>query len=152
MTSQRKESTVEEIREAASTIAERDAFLSRAMEILHRAHPAFSWTGIYLTEGDALVLSTFQGPPTPHHRIRIGIEGICGDVASRGESEVIPDVSRDPRYLMCSIEVKSELVVPIRRGGEILGVIDIDSNELDAFSEEDRREVESIADLVADRL
>ena len=94
---------------------------------LKREFPAHSWSGVYLAEGDTLVLGPFRGPDTPHKKIRIGEQGICGWVARHGRAQVIPDVNADPRYLACSLTVKSEIVVPIEQGGRVLGVLDIDS-------------------------
>jgi GAF domain-containing protein len=145
-------SLLDRVRALSGSLQDRRAFLDEAIAILHDARPAHSWTGIYLRVGEDLLLSTFQGPPTPHHRIRVGTEGICGDVAQTGVSEIIPDVNSDPRYLCCSVSVKSELVVPIRKGDAVLGVVDIDSHDPDAFTETDREEVEAFADLVAERL
>ena len=122
------------------------------VEELKAAFPSHSWSGVYLAEGDALVLGPFRGPETPHMRIRIGEEGICGWVARHGEAQVIPDVNADPRYLSCSISVKSEIVVPIARGGVVLGVIDIDSEIPDAFTQTDLDALVELAALVAPAL
>jgi GAF domain-containing protein len=119
---------------------------------LKASFPSHSWSGVYLAEGDALVLGPFRGPETPHMRIRIGEEGICGWVARHGEAQVIPDVSADPRYLSCSISVKSEIVVPIARGGVVLGVIDIDSEIPNAFTQTDLDALTDLAALVAPSL
>ncbi len=116
---------------------------------LKREFPAHSWSGVYLTEGDALVLGPFRGPDTPHKRIRIGEEGICGWVARNGKAQVIPDVKADPRYLACSVTVKSEIVVPIVRDGGVLGVIDIDSEIPGAFTRNDLEALHELAALVA---
>ena len=116
---------------------------------LKAAFPSHSWSGVYLTEGDALVLGPFRGPDTPHKRIRIGDEGICGWVAGHGLAQVIPDVNADPRYLSCSISVKSEIVVPIARDGAVLGVIDIDSEIPNAFTRTDLDALMELATLVA---
>lgn len=116
---------------------------------LKASFPSHSWSGVYLAEGDALVLGPFRGPETPHMRIRIGEEGICGWVARHGEAQVIPDVNADPRYLSCSITVKSEIVVPIARGGVVLGVIDIDSEIPNAFTQTDLDALTELAALVA---
>lgn len=113
---------------------------------LKREFPAHSWSGVYLTEGDALVLGPFRGPDTPHKRIRIGEEGICGWVARHGRAQVIPNVNADPRYLACSLTVKSEIVVPIVRAGRVLGVIDIDSEIPGAFT---RSDLEALVELAA---
>ena len=77
--------------------------------------PAYNWVGIYLLEGDELVLGPFRGAPSPHVRIPLN-RGICGAAASEKASIIVDDVNSDPRYLACSIETKSEIVVPILRG------------------------------------
>ncbi len=119
---------------------------------LKTCFPTHSWSGVYLTEGDALVLGPFRGPDTPHKRIRIGEEGICGWVARHGQAQVIPDVNADPRYLSCSISVQSEIVVPIARDGVVLGVIDIDSEIPNAFTRTDLDALTELATLVAPSL
>ena len=116
---------------------------------LKASFPSHSWSGVYLTEGDALVLGPYRGPETPHKRIRIGEEGICGWVARHGEAQVIPDVNADPRYLSCSVSVKSEIVVPIVRDGVVLGVIDIDSEIPSAFTRSDLGALADLASIVA---
>jgi len=113
---------------------------------LKREFPSHSWSGVYLAEGEVLVLGPFRGPDTPHKKIRIGDEGICGWVAKHAKPQVIPDVNADPRYLACSLTVKSEIVVPITRGVEVLGVIDVDSEIPAAFS---RTDLEALAELAA---
>lgn len=113
---------------------------------LKREFPAHSWSGVYLREGDTLVLGPFRGPDTPHKKIRVGDEGICGWVAREGRPQVIPDVNADPRYLSCSVTVRSEIVVPIVHGGEIHGVIDIDSEAPAAFT---RTDLDALAELAA---
>ncbi|HEX7078692.1 MAG TPA: GAF domain-containing protein [Candidatus Eisenbacteria bacterium] len=111
--------------------------------------PAHAWTGVYLTEGESLVLGPFRGPESPHHRIRIGAEGICGWVALHGLPQVIPDVNADPRYLACSAVIRSEIVVPIVREGTVLGVIDVDSETPAAFTKTDLDALTEVARLVA---
>jgi L-methionine (R)-S-oxide reductase len=119
------------------------------VEELKREFRSHSWSGVYLAEGDALVLGPFRGPDTPHKRIRIGDQGICGWVAKHGKPQVIPDVNADPRYLSCSVTVKSEIVVPIARGGEVLGVIDVDSEIPAAFTRADLDALTQLAAIVA---
>ena len=116
---------------------------------LKREFPSHSWSGVYLLEGDTLVLGPFRGPETPHKKIRVGDEGICGWVAREGRPQVVPDVSADPRYLACSLTVKSEIVVPIARGRDILGVIDIDSEAPSAFTRTDLEALGELAGIVA---
>lgn len=93
----------------------------------------FDWVGIYWVEGDELVLGPYVGlDPQGHERIRIP-EGVCGAVAASGETEVVPDVRARPGHIACDLHTRSEVVVPIRRDGRIIGVLDVDSNMLDAF-------------------
>ncbi len=110
----------------------------------------FSWVGIYRLRGDALTLddSEYVGPTPEHRRIAL-TDGVCGAAASQRETIIVPDVCRDSRYLACSPTVKSEIVVPILNGDALLGVLDIDSNELDAFSEDDRRFLEALVAKVS---
>lgn len=108
----------------------------------------YNWVGFYMLDpGDesALVLGPFRGAPTEHIRIPV-TEGICGAAVAHGETVIVDDVSADPRYLACSLETKSEIVVPIRMHGKIVGEIDIDSHELNAFSAEDRYFLEECAE------
>ena len=129
-----------------------DTAIRRTVEVLHESSPRYDWTGIYLMDGvDELVLSQFLGAPTPHTRIPVG-SGICGAAAAERETIVVPDVGADPRYLACSVETKSEIVVPIMKNGVMLGEIDIDSHTPDAFGPEDSRALEEIATILAARL
>jgi GAF domain-containing protein len=111
--------------------------------------PEYAWAGVYMVEGDVLVLGPFRGPDSPHHRIRIGEEGICGWVAKHGLPQVIPDVSADPRYLACSVRIRSEIVVPIVHDGRVLGVIDIDSEIPAVFTRRDLDVLTELAQVVA---
>ena len=93
---------------------------------------------------DILVLGPYRGAPTEHVRIPVS-EGICGAAVAQGETVIVEDVSRDPRYLACSIETRSEIVVPIRANGKIVGEIDVDSHALEAFGADDRSFLEDCA-------
>jgi L-methionine (R)-S-oxide reductase len=125
--------------------------LSRTVSILKAEVPHYTWVGIYLLQGDELVLGPFLGKPSPHTRIPVG-SGICGAAASEKDTIVVDDVNADPRYLACSIETQSEIVVPIMRGTEVLGEIDIDSDARAAFGSADRALLERIAAVLADKL
>jgi len=85
---------------------DRDEALRAVVAILHEEMPDYHWVGVYLVEGDELVVHNYRGRPTPHERIPIG-EGICGAAI------VVDDVQGDSRYLACSLETSSEIVVPI---------------------------------------
>ncbi len=108
----------------------------------------YTWVGVYLLEGDELVLGPFRGKPSPHTRIPLN-RGICGAAASQKQTIIVPDVNADPRFLACSLETRSEIVVPIMNGSECLGEIDIDSDAADAFHDADRRFLESVATRLA---
>jgi GAF domain-containing protein len=94
-----------------------------------------------------LVLGPFQGTMTPHTRIPLN-QGICGAAASIGKTVVVDDVAADPRYLACSLETKSEIVVPVFVHGKVAGELDIDSHFLAAFGPEDRKLCERAATLL----
>lgn len=123
--------------------------LAKTVDVLHDRFPHCSWVGIYLVEGDDLVLGPWRGPEaTEHARIPIG-DGICGAAAASGRTEVVDDVNADDRYLACFVSTRSEIVVPISYEGTVVGEIDIDSDEPAAFGEADRAFLERVATLVS---
>lgn len=124
------------------------AAIQHTVSVLKNQMSDYSWVGVYLLEGDELVLGPFLGKPSPHTRIPLNA-GICGAAASTKETIVIDDVDADPRYLACSLETRSEIVVPILRGSEVLGEIDIDSDKKAAFGPADRDLLESVAAMLA---
>lgn len=127
----------------------------RAMDItvqtLPKHLPSYTWTGIYLLDSNELVLGPYVGKPSPHTRIPLG-RGICGAAAAEEKTIIVDDVNADSRYLACSIETKSEIVVPIMLNGEVLGELDIDSDRPAAFNEKDQQLLEAIAALLAPKL
>jgi L-methionine (R)-S-oxide reductase len=129
--------------------------MSGIVKLLAERMPKYNWVGFYMLEisleQPMLVLGPFQGAMTPHPRISLH-QGVCGAAASTGKTVVVDDVSNDPRYLACSIETKSEVVVPIFVRGKVVGELDIDSHFLAAFEPEDRELVEYCANLVGQRL
>lgn len=134
----------------AASLADRDAMLKEAVRLLHTRFPKYDWTGIYLLEGQELVLHNFIGAPSPHTRIPVG-KGICGAAVAEEKTIIVPDVHADPRYLACSLETQSEIVVPIVAGGKIVGEIDIDSHRPDAFKEHDQWYLEKMAEAIGAR-
>ncbi len=94
------------------------------------------------------MLEAFSGRPTEHTRIKIG-QGICGAAVADKCTIVVDDVSKDPRYIACSIETKSEMVVPIWANSRIVGEIDIDSDRLIAFRNSDRRFLEIVVEMLS---
>ena len=125
--------------------------MQQAVRLLKDAIPHYTWVGIYVLEGDELVLGPYLGKPSPHTRIPLG-RGICGAAATAKETIVVDDVNADSRYLACSLETKSEIVVPILLRGDVLGEIDIDSDTPAAFGTADRSLLERVATLLAPRV
>ena len=123
--------------------------------VLNKHMLKYNWVGFYMLEAGAnppvLVLGHYQGAMTPHTRISLH-QGICGAAASSGKTVVVDDVTKDTRYLACSLETKSEIVVPVFVRGQVAGELDIDSHFLAAFTSEDRELVEYCAELVGKRL
>jgi GAF domain-containing protein len=126
--------------------------LERTVELLDGSFEHYGWVGIYLVEGDELVLTAWSGPQaTEHVRIPVGL-GICGAAAASGETEVVDDVAADARYLACFASTRSEIVVPIRAGGRVVGEIDVDSDAPAAFGDDDREFLERVARVLASQL
>ncbi len=126
-------------------------------KLLHDRLLKYNWVGFYMIEKSGpeqsrmLVLGPFQGAMTPHTRIALN-QGICGAAASTGKTVIVDDVSKDQRYLACSTETKSEIVVPVFVHGKVVGELDIDSHFHAAFGPEDRELVEYCAQLVGKQL
>ena len=146
---------VTEIRAVISAAPDAFAAMHVAVGLLKERLPRYSWVGIYLLEGDTLVLGPFLGKPSPHTRIPLG-QGICGAAATEKATIIVDDVNADPRYLACSIETKSEIVVPILYftgdGEQVLGEIDIDSDQPAAFGPADQALLAHVASALAIRL
>lgn len=117
--------------------------LQKICQLLDQEISYFNWTGFYFKNGDKeeLILGPYVGAETEHTKIPFG-KGICGQVAVSGKTFVVPDVSQEGNYLSCSISTKSEIVVPIIKNGENIGQIDIDSHQINPFTEEDRELLE----------
>ena len=107
----------------------------------------FWWTGFYLVRGEQLVLGPFQGP-VACTRIPFG-RGVCGTAWQRRETVVVPDVEAFPGHIACSTASRSEIVVPILRNGEVLGVLDIDSRELATVDDGDAAGLEAVCATLA---
>ena len=125
--------------------------MEAAVATLKDRLPYYSWVGIYLLDDDELVLGPYLGKPSPHTRIPLN-RGIWGAAASEKQTIIVDDVNSDSRYLACSIETKSEIVVPIMDGDRVLGEIDIDSDRPAAFGTKDRELLEKVAASLATRL
>jgi L-methionine (R)-S-oxide reductase len=144
-----------EVGRLASAAASAHELMTKMAALLHERMLKYNWVGFYMLDEGAhppvLVLGPFQGAMTPHTRIPLH-QGICGAAASTGRTVVVNDVAKDPRYLACSLETKSEIVAPVFRRGRVAGELDIDSHFPAAFSAEDREFVEYCAALVGKKL
>jgi L-methionine (R)-S-oxide reductase len=129
-----------------------DALMKGIVALLHEKLTRYNWVGFYMLEKEGdhniLVLGPFKGTMTPHTRIPLN-QGICGAAASTGQTIVVDDVRADPRYLACSLETKSEIVVPVFAHAKVVGELDIDSHFLAAFGPEDRALCEHAAKIVS---
>ncbi|HSC29812.1 MAG TPA: GAF domain-containing protein [Vicinamibacterales bacterium] len=142
------ELTFDKVRAAVEAAPDAAQALDAAVRLLEADVPDYTWVGIYLLHGNELVLGPFVGKPSPHTRIPLG-RGVCGAAAAEKATIIVDDVTRDTRYLACSAETKSEIVVPIMLGGDVLGEIDIDSDRAAAFGSVDRELLEQVAAVLA---
>ena len=150
---------IEEVRNELTELAERSRSAAELMQsvvkLLHDRMLKYNWVGFYLLEAGAeppvLVLGAFEGAMTPHTRIPLN-QGICGAAASSGQTVVVDDVNKDPRYLACSLETKSEIVVPVFAHAKIVGELDIDSHFPAAFTPEHQALVQYCAQLVGQKM
>jgi len=152
-------SRIEELRHEITQVAQSASTAQELMQsmvkLLHERMLKYNWVGFYMLEPGAvppmLVLGAFEGAMTPHTRIPLN-QGICGAAASSGQTVVVDDVHKDPRYLACSLETKSEIVVPVFAHGKVVGELDIDSHFAAAFTSEHQEFVQYCAKLVGKKL
>ena len=144
-----------ELTEVAQVVTSAQELMQTMVKVLHERMLKYNWVGFYLLEPGArppmLVLGAFEGAMTPHTRIPLN-QGICGAAASSGQTVVVDDVSKDPRYLACSLETKSEIVVPVFVHGKVVGELDVDSHFAAAFTPEHQTLVQHCAMLVGKKL
>lgn len=127
-----------------------DTLLSKTAALLRHEIPHYDWVGFYLLDHEAnmLVLGPYKGAPTEHTHIPVG-KGICGQVAENSVTMVVQDVSQQTNYLACSMDVKSEIVVPIIKNSHFVAEIDIDSHAYAPFTIEDEKFLAAIAEKLA---
>lgn len=150
---------IEEIRLELNALAQAaptaQELMQTMVKLLQERMLKYNWVGFYMLEPGAqppmLVLGAFEGAMTPHTRIPLN-QGICGAAASSGRTVVVDDVNSDPRYLACSLETKSEIVVPVFVRGKVVGELDIDSHFAAAFTLEHQDLVQHCAVLVGKKL
>lgn len=142
---------VAEIQNMRSSGFTADAAMREAVKQLKAMDDRYNFVGVYMlsNDGGELWLHNYLGEPTDHARIPVG-RGVCGTAVMERMNQNVPDVTKVGNYLSCSPRTRSELVVLIRKGEDLFGQIDIDAKELDAFSQEDQRAIEAVADQLAE--
>ncbi|MBL7066428.1 MAG: GAF domain-containing protein [Candidatus Marinimicrobia bacterium] len=128
----------------------RDEKLLNICQLLKDAVLYYDWVGFYMAEQSKqeLVLGPYVGAPTEHTRIPYG-KGICGQAADKRDTIIVQDISGQTNYLSCSIDVRSEIVVPVFKDGRFVAELDIDSHELNQFSEKDKKYLELVCQRVS---
>ncbi|MFP4331090.1 MAG: GAF domain-containing protein, partial [Spirochaetaceae bacterium] len=141
---------LDECRRILEETTDNGTALQRIATTLEKRVSHYNWFGFYLTIPGTreLALGPYEGAATEHLRIPFG-RGVCGQAAQREETVLVADVTQESNYLACSLETKSEIVVPIIASGEVLGEIDIDSHRKDAFDDSDRSFLEALAAMLA---
>jgi L-methionine (R)-S-oxide reductase len=139
--------TRDTIRESLPHASSPHAALQAAMALIHDRHPKYEWVGIYILRGDTLHLGPYVGKPTEHTRIPVG-KGVCGAAVATAANQLIEDVRALDNYIACSASVRSEIVVLIRDGADIIAQIDADSDQVAAFTTDDESFLGSLAPLL----
>ena len=122
------------------------ANLSNASALLNQFFDRINWVGFYMMDGNELVLGPFQGLPACI-RIPIG-RGVCGTTVAQKETIIVPDVHAFPGHIACDAASQSEIVVPLLKNGEVIGVLDIDSPEKNRFHEDDQQGLEHFVSIL----
>jgi GAF domain-containing protein len=137
--------------ECASCAHDKNELARVAIKAVQAHFPQAGWTGVYWLEEDVLVLGPFLGPETEHKRIPVG-KGVCGTAVAEGRDQVVADVRERSNYLACSASTRSEIVVLVRSNGKVVGQIDIDSDKIAAFSEDDHSFLKMVANALGSLL
>lgn len=126
------------------------AILSNTSALLNDHLDQVNWVGFYLIENNELILGPFQGHPACVH-IQIG-KGVCGTAISNNETQVVKDVHQFPGHIACDANSNSEIVIPIHKANEIIGVLDIDAPIKNRFNNEDRKELEKVVSIIENQI
>lgn len=134
------------VAQAAALLAgesDRTANAANLAALIFHTLPGLNWAGFYFHDGRELVVGPFQGKPACV-RIALG-RGVCGTAAATGRTQVVADVHAFPDHIACDADSRSEIVIPLHRADELIGVLDLDSPEPGRFDDTDRRGLEEIA-------
>lgn len=142
---------IEDIKNAIADKKNEHEILLEAIKLIDAFSDGFDWTGFYILKDGLLEVGPYIGSETPHTKIELN-SGICGAAVSQKKTIVVDDVNADPRFLACSISTKSEIVVPMMDGDDVVGEIDIDSNQPAFFTDDDKVMLEEVAVVVVNKL
>ena len=131
-------------------VPHRIANLANASALIYESLEDLNWAGFYLLEGESLVLGPFQGKPACIE-IPLG-RGVCGTAAQTGQTQLVPDVHLFPGHIACDSASNSEIVVPLRVDGKVVGVLDLDSPWPGRFTVEDQAGLEAVGSIVSQML
>ena len=131
-------------------VPHRIANLANASALIYESLEDLNWAGFYLLEGETLVLGPFQGRPACIE-IPLG-RGVCGTAAQTGQTQLVPDVHLFPGHIACDSASNSEIVVPLRIDGKVVGVLDLDSPWPGRFTDEDQAGLEAVGEIVSQML
>ncbi|AQM41669.1 GAF domain-containing protein [Staphylococcus cohnii] len=126
------------------------AILSNVSALLNDSLDQINWVGFYLVEDNELILGPFQGHPACVH-IAIG-KGVCGTAVAKDESQLVADVNAFPGHIACDANSKSEIVIPIHKDSNVIGVLDIDAPITNRFNNEDKQGLENIVAIIEKQL
>ncbi len=147
-----KELFQETLRQVEKIINENpDDLLLRICSLLKEKIYHYDWVGFYTLKQGELVLGPYVGKPTEHTRIKVG-KGICGQVAEKGKTMVVQDVTTEDNYIACSLEIRSEIVVPVLKDGKFLAELDIDSHSPAPFSPDDIQFLENVCIILTPKI
>lgn len=140
-------------RQITSLINREDNFISNLANVtaaLKQTFAKISWVGFYLYDGEKLYLGPFQGK-VACTKIEIG-KGVCGKAAELKETLIVPDVHKFPGHIFCDPDSMSEIVVPLIKSNKLIGVLDIDSINLNSFNEKDKIYLEQICNFITEEI
>jgi len=142
------EPVVKRLHAAFTHGATREGLLTKAADLIRDAGGPYTSVYLYMLHGNDLVLEAWSGRETEHTSIPVG-KGVCGTAVATGEDQNVGDVRGRENYIACNLFTRSELVVLIRRGGTILGQIDVDSDQVDPFTPDEVQAVRQVAEALA---
>ena len=137
---------LQELEALVEGVPHKTANLANAASLLYNSLEDINWAGFYLMEGEILVLGPFMGKPACSE-IALG-KGVCGTAAGQNRTQLVYDVHKFPGHIACDSASNSEIVVPLRKDGRVIGVLDIDSPSIGRFNDEDKEGLEKFAAIV----